>query len=404
MNVFTWIKEKLGFGEYDFDDIEIDFDGSDNTESLVEALARSSKKRRNINVHDTGSRSQYVRDICEMMSSTSADVDKQKEEYQQVLSKLADLDEIDSLPLADKTLVISKARKIVKIEDEEETYVRPQRKITESQYRKMEQLEEEIPDILKKMKEDEDYQMVVRRDLNLLEGEKGALAYQRKEDRKRLNSAKNWALIAVIAGFLTAILILVLNKSMRIKADVGVSIVAAVFALALTGIFVSFNNAQQGIARANRKLNKTISLQNTVKVKYVNITNVLDYNYSKYGVLNSHELGYMWEKFQEEKAARLHDSDVADRLDTCRRELYTLLKHYHINDPANIIYQPRILTDSRVLEDTRRELNVMRQRLRKGIDFEVYNLENAKAELSDLVKQYPQYGPEIMGIAEEYDG
>ena len=404
MNIFTWIKEKLGFGEYDFDDIEIgDFDG-ESAESLMDSLAKSSKRRRNIDVHDGVAREQYVRDCCEMMSSASKDVEKQKSEYQKVLHSLADLDEIDSLPMHDRSLVKLQAKKIVKIEDDEEKYVRPSRKITEAQYHQMEQLEDEIPDILKKLKADEEYQMIVRRDLNLLEGEKGAIAYQRKEERNKVRNARSWALVVIFAAAMAAVLLLIVHKSIRIDIQMGLVILAACFALALTAVFVSFTNAQREITRANRKLNKTILLQNTVKIKYVNITNVLDYNYAKYGIMNSHELGYMWEKFQEEKASRLHDSDVEERLSAARRELYQVLKHYHITDPSALVYNPRVLTDPKEEESTRHEMIVMRQRLKKGIDFEIYNLENAKKEIESLVKEYPQYAQQILGIVSQYEG
>lgn len=402
MNIFKWIKDKLGFGEYDFDDIELGFEG-DDAQSLIESLSKSSKKRRSIDVNDYKQREQYVRECCEMMSSTSADVENQKKEYQQVLRSLADLDEIDALPPKDKSVVVQKAKKIVKIEDEEDTYVRPTSKITEAQYRKIEQMEDEIPDILKKMKADEEYQMMVRRDLNLLEGEKGAIAYQRKEERNKVKNARTLALVVLFAGCMAAILLYILDKMTRVDVQMGTVILAAAFALSITGIFVSFTNAQQGITRANRKLNKTISLQNTVKIKYVNITNVLDYNYAKYGVMNSYELGYMWEKFQEEKASRLHDSDVAERLDVARRELYQLLKHYHINDPSKWVYEPRVITDANELENARKNMIVQRQRLKKGIDFEIFNLEGAKAEIESLIKDYPQYGKEILGIVSQYE-
>lgn len=403
MNIFTWIKEKLGFGEYDFDDFEIGDFGGESAESLMDSLAKSSKKRRSIDIHDGVAREQYVRDLCEMMSTASADVEKQKGEYQQVLRSLADLDEIDALPYHDKSQVILKAKKIVKIEDEEATYVRPTRKITETQYHQIEQLEDEIPEILKKIRDDEDYQMIVRRDLNLLEGEKGALAYQRKEERNKSRSAKTWALVVIFAAFMAAALLLIANKMIHMDIQMGLVILAGCFALALTGVFVSFTNAQREIARANRKLNRTISLQNTVKIKYVNITNVLDYNYAKYGIMNSHELGYMWEKFQEEKASRLHDSDVEERLSVARKELYQVLKHYHISDPTSLVYNPRVLTDPKEEESSRHDMIVMRQRLKKGIDFEIYNLENAKSEISALVKEYPQYAKQILAIVGQYE-
>lgn len=402
MGLISWIKEKLGFDEFDFDDIELELDG-ENTESLMEALSKSSKKRRNLDIHDDYERQQYIREVCEMMAATSKDVDRQKAEYQLVLSKLADLEEIESLPISDKSKVVTKAKMIVKIEEEEDNYVRPQRRIPETQYHKMEQLEDDMPTIIKKMKEDEAYQMAVRRDLNLLEGEKGALAYQRKEDRNKLKSCRMWAMISVFAAALAFILLWVAKSTLRMRIDTGLMILAAFLALALTGCFVSFTNAQNGIAKANRKINRAISLQNSVKIKYVNVTNLLDYTYAKYGVLNSHELSYMWDKYLEEKEARLHTTELLERLEEARRELYMLLKHYRVNEPTEIIYNPWVILDKDELEDTRHELNIMRARLRKGIDFEVYSMENSKQEIQDIISSYPQYTKEIVAIINEYE-
>lgn len=110
----------------------------------------------------------------------------------------------------------------------------------------MERLSGEIPEILKKMKEDEEYQAVVRRDLNLLEGEKGAVAYQRKEERSRARTAKNLAFVAIFGAVMAAALLFVLNQAMHVKVDMGFIILAGAFAVALTASFVMYQNAQSG--------------------------------------------------------------------------------------------------------------------------------------------------------------
>ena len=267
----------------------------------------------------------------------------------------------------------------------------------------MERLAKDIPSILAKMREDEDYQMTVRRDLNLLEGEKGAVAYQRKEERSKAHTAKNIAFVAIFGAVMAAALMFVLNQAMHVDVEMGWIILAGAFAVLLTSSFVMYQNAQTEIARANRRLNKAISVQNTVKIKYVNITNVLDYNYAKYGVMNSHELAYIWDKYVEEKQAREHDSDISQRMEEARSELYRLLKHYHINDPSVWIYQPGVLVYEEEAKDIRKQLIVQRQRLKKGIDFEIYNLETAKKELEALVREYPKYAEEIINIVGEYE-
>jgi len=402
MGLISWIKNKLGFGEDDFDDIEICL-GADNAESLMQSIANVSRKRRTLNMNDRGQREQYVREYCDMMEIASRDVEAQKIEYQMVTQRLADLDELDKLPMTDRSQVKLRAKKVIQVEEEENHYVRPNKKITEIQYREMDRLQEEIPNVLKKMKEDEDYQMKVRRDLNLLEGEKGAVAYQRKEERSRAKTAKSLAFIVVFAAIMASILLFVVNKAMRVDVQMGYFIVLAILAISLTAICVNFQNAQTGIAKANRKLNKTISLQNTVKIKYVNITNVLDYNYAKYGVMNSYELEYQWEKYLEEKQARQYDSDLSSRLEEARSELYKLLKAYHISDPSVWVYQPGVLVSDEDEKDIRKTLVVQRQRLKKGIDFEIYNLEAAKKEVQSLVREYPKYAKEIIAIVEQYE-
>jgi len=402
MKVFDWLKDILGFGDDDFDDIEINF-SSESAESLMESLANASRKRRTLNMNDKAQREQYVREYCDMMAVASQDVEAQKIEYQQVTQRLADLEEMDKLPMSDKSQVRIRAKKLISIEQEGNNYTRPAKKITEAQYREMERLAPDIPGILKKMKEDEEYQMKVRRDLNLLEGEKGAVAYQRKEERSKAKSAKNIAFVSLFAAVMAAALMFVMNQAMHVKVEMGFIILAGAFAVALTAAFVMYQNAQLGIANAARKLNKAISLQNTVKIKYVNITNVLDYNYAKYNVMNSYELSYIFEKYQEEKEAREHDSDYTERLEEARSELYQMLKHYHINDPSVWVYQPGVLVYDEEAKDIRKQLIVQRQRLKKGIDFEMYNLETAKKEIEGLIREYPKYAEDIIAVVGEYE-
>ncbi len=402
MGLVSWLKDVFGFGDDDFDDIEFNY-SSESTESLMQSLANVSKKRRTLNMNDKAQREQYVREYCDMMAVASKDVEAQKTEYQQVTERLADLEEIDKLPTTDKSQVRIRANKIIRIEQENNNYTRPAKKITEAQYRDMERLAKEIPSILAKMKEDEEYQMKVRRDLNLLEGEKGAVAYQRKEERSRARTAKNIAFIAIFGAVMAAALMFVLNQAMHVKVELGWIILAGAFAVALTASFVMYQNAQTAIASANRRLNKAINVQNTVKIKYVNITNVLDYNYAKYKVMNSYELAYIWEKYVEEKEAREHDTDIRERMEEARSELYQLLKHYHINDPSVWVYQPGVLVYEEEAKDIRKQLIVQRQRLKKGIDFEIYNLETAKKELEALVREYPRYANEIIAIVGEYE-
>lgn len=405
MKFFDWIKDILGL--IDDDDDEFDFSltmrEEDDAESLAQALRYQSSSRREMNVHNYKDRERFVRNVCEKMTAGSVDVDQKKSEYQKVTDRLQDLEEIESLPSGDRATLRHLAQAIIDYEAKEAKYKRPESKISELQYREMESIEAELPEILKKLEESEKYQATVRRDMNLLEGEKAALAYQRKEDKGRLSNARSLFVVCVFAAIMAVGVILALASMMYTDYKLPITIVAAILAICLTGIFVSYRNARDSYRRTSRQINRSISLQNTAKIKYVNVTNLIDYYYSKYKINSSHELYYRWEKYEEEKKARHHSENSAEQLEALRNDLHSFLKRFRIKDPSAWVYQPSILVQDKEIAQLRHDLVIQRQRLRKGIDFEMYNLENGRKEIEDMVKQYPQYSKEIMALVDQYE-
>ncbi|MFT3984306.1 MAG: hypothetical protein QM697_10395 [Lachnospiraceae bacterium] len=403
-HLFRFIKEKLGFTEEEEDDFSLGLKEGEDARSVPDVLQHSTKRRRDLNVLDYRERESYIRGCCEQMTSSSKEVESQKTEYQLVTERLTDLEELSALPASNRNEIKKLAMKIVQIETDEASYERPVSKITEAQYREIERMEDEIPQILERLKKNEEYQMAVRRDLNLLEGEKGALAFQHKEENQKAAGAKTFAIIIVFAAVLVVCLLIVLKASLpRMDVKLAYFIMAAIAAAALTVVSVLYRSAQDNQTRAEKKLNRIITLQNTVKVKYVNITNLIDYTYTKYKVNNSYELNYIWEKYLEEKEARSHTEKVAQKMEQARKELLLLLGRYHIKEPALWIYQPGVMIYEDELKEMRHSLIVQRQRLRKGIDFNLYNLEDSKKEIEHVVKDYPQYAREILAIVSQYE-
>ena len=408
MQILDWVLDKLGFIDEDEDD-ELDFgigmqpEEEEDVEQITEVIKRAPLRRTDINVLDYRERALYVRDKCEQMKAASEDMEGQKQEYKRITEQLADIDELSALSLSQFTELERAAKKIDNIEKDEEKYVRPLTKITESQYREMERLKDEIPPAISKIRKEEDRQMTIKRDLNLLEGEKGALAYQRKEDRAKARNAKALLFICSFVSLLAVLLLFALQVTLSFDVRIGYYIVLAFFGISLTAVSVTYKNAQDDQVKTEKKINRAITLQNSVKIKYVNTTNLIDYYYSKYNVNNSYELNYMWEKYLEERAARNHSEEVALKLETARKELMALLGNYRLNDPAMFIYQPSILTQEDVLTEVRRSLILRRKKLKKGMDFNQYSLETSKKEIEDLVREYPRFSGEILAIVEEYE-
>ena len=139
MRIVDFILDKLGFGEDEDDELDfgIGMQSEEDAEEITEVLRRAPVRRADINILDYRERELYIRDRCEQMKAASDDMEGQKNEYQRITEQLADIDEICALSLSQYSELERSAKKIEKIEAEEEGYVRPPNKMTDAQYREM---------------------------------------------------------------------------------------------------------------------------------------------------------------------------------------------------------------------------------------------------------------------------
>lgn len=385
------------------EDYDFEYDFELEQESMDEVLQRDTLRRADLDVNDYKERERYVRACCEQMVDASAEVDIAKQEYQLITNQLTDIEEIDSLPPQERELITMIAKKITSVEKEHAGYKRPAIKITDEQYRHMEAVEDSVEEAITKIKKDEEYQMTVRKDLHLLEGEKASLSFARRDLKNANANAKSWAIITVFATALAFCLLAILQYSLYLEVKAGYLITMGVAAIALTAAFTRYQSTAYDQKRTEKQLNRAIVLQNRAKIRYVNVTNVLDYNYSKYHISNAYELEYMWEKFQEERDAREHSEKIVQKMDESGKELVRVLRQYRVKDPTLWVHQAQALTNPKEMVEIRHSLIIQRQRLRKRIDFNNFNMEQAKEEIEDLVKKYPKYAREILAIVSQYE-
>ena len=78
------------------------------------------------------------------------------------------------------------------------------------------------------------------------------------------------------------ILLAILGVSFELDVTLGYLIAVLVSAVALTLVYVKHGDSQRELVRVNKAMNKIVLLQNTVKIRYVNNTNLLEYLYMKY--------------------------------------------------------------------------------------------------------------------------
>ena len=152
-----------------------------------------------------------------------------------------------------------------------------------------------------------------------------------------------------------------------------------------------------------KAINKLILLQNKVKIRYVNNTNLLDYLYAKYNVGSSEDLIRMWEVYQKEKEEREKVRELDMELDALRRELLTILRRYQIRDPEMWLDQVSAIANEKEMVELRHQLILRRQKLRKQMEYNEKLGENAKGEIKSLVEEFPAFAPEIMEQISDFE-
>ena len=349
-------------------------------------------------------RDDYVKSCLERMADATKELENLTYEYDMVTSYLKDMEEIDALPQEESEQLKECARRVADLQSSRADYMERPRRISEENYRLMERIADEVEEGYEKLSETEEYQNLIRQDLGRLDGERHAYAYRRNEVMGVIADTRGMAVICVVALGLCVLLLLLLQFFLEMDTGVGYLLTAAAAAVAITVIYVKHLDARQELRRVENGINKIILLQNKVKIRYVNNTNLLEYLQLKYGVGSAKELMDLWENYQVERAERETLRKAERDLDYNERELLQMLKCYQIKDPAIWLHQTEAILDRKEMVEIRHNLIVRRQSLRRRMD---YNTEvvagGSQQEIKELVEKYPQYAKEIMQAVEEYE-
>ena len=265
-------------------------------------------------------------------------------------------------------------------------------------------MEDELQEGCEKLSKAEEYQELVRRDLRRLDGEKHAYLFRRNELSRIIEDSRSMAIVCTTAVVICILILFVLQFGLNMNARMGYFAAAALGAAAITAIFLKHNSAVQELKQVESGIGRIIRLQNTVKIRYVNNTHLLDYLYLKYNVSSAKELLNSWQLYQREKEEREHYYKTEKALDECQKNLLHELRRYQVQDPVIWLHQTAALLDKKEMVEIRHNLIIRRQSLRRRMD---YNKEviagKAQAEIKDLAEKYPKYAREIMNIVGQYE-
>lgn len=362
-----------------------------------------SLKRDDIDMHDQTQREHYVKACMEQMSEASKELDMLGGEYNLVTSYLTDMEEIEAQPDEIKEQFKTYASKILELEKNRQKLDKKRRIMKPEDYLRMERIEQYMPEGYNRLKEAEDYQVLVKRDMGRLEGERHAYYFRKNELRNSMQNMKGITFMCVGSMLFLTMMLAIIGAALHLDVSIGYAIAVLIAASTLAFVYVKFHEAQRELVKVEKGINKLVLLQNTVKIRYVNNTNLLEYLYVKYNVNSSNELKKLWDKYIEENIHREQEKQMEQDLDLNEAALIKLLRSCNIADPNIWLRQAEALIDNKEMVEIRHGLIIRRQKLRKQMEYNAKAAQEAQDEVKDIVQKYPEYAEKILALVSNYE-
>ena len=360
--------------------------------------------RNDLDMDDPVQRREYIESCLQQMEEASRQLDALEVEYADVTSHLRDMEEIDALPPEQRAEVTDCAQRIIEAEQQQDKFTNRKSKMSDEEFEHMERLQTEAKIGAEKLLEAENYQKKIKNDLKRLDSEHQAYLFRQEELERTMDTSKKLTVAVGVALCLIIVFLLVLQFGLKLNVSLGFMISILLAAIAATVLYVQSTGAVVELKLVKKSISRLIMLQNSVKIRYVNNTNLIDYLCMKYRVMNSTELNNMYDKYIKERKERKKYEDSMKTLDANKKDLIYILRHYRVKDPDIWVHKVEALISHNEEVEIRHSLNTQRQSLRKRMEYNrMVVAGNAKKEIEDTAKLYPQYAQEILDMVSRYE-
>lgn len=359
--------------------------------------------RENVNMHNKSEREQYVRGCLEQIADAERELHRLEYEYNMVTSHLTDIEELARLPEEMQLEIREVAEKLDALKDSQGDPHKRKKKISDADFSRMEKVEEDVEEGIKKLREAEDYQKLVKSDMRKLNGERHAYEYRRDELDRELKNASGIAMICFVAMAVCLIVLFILQIALQFDTKLGYVLVVFIAAAVILKLFLRHGEAGQEIVRVEKDINRLILLQNTVKIRYVNNKHLLDYLCMKFHVKKAAELDFLWRRYREEKEERERFEKESKEYAYYQKEFLRLLRQARIKDTSVWLHQVDAVLEEQEMTGLRQSLVGRRKVLREQMDYNRQLATAAQAEVTGISGDYPRYREEILELISEYE-
>ena len=161
---------------------------------------------------DSVERSQYVGIQCEQIIESSKYIEDARKEYASVTEYLNDIQILDQLEEEPRKLIAETAEDMFGLNHDRVESRRRKMRLPASKYNYYSMHEDELPDALKRMQNDEQYFQMIRNDLNVLEAEKTGLKDDIENCVNRRSNVRNISIIGVIVVIAVFMVLALMGK------------------------------------------------------------------------------------------------------------------------------------------------------------------------------------------------
>ena len=340
----------------------------------------------------------YIIESCEQLTKDVSELSNDRHEYRTITNYLTDIQTIENLHTDDRLKIEDIAANIISLNDSRNASMEATKKMPDSQFVEMEKYKDSAPTAIRRMKENEENQFVLKRDMDYLEGEKLEWTYEKNALLLELKHLKRamFSLIAILASL--AIFFLILRFTVHMDAGLYGFLILGLLFIAVLLIILRMINDKTQIKQSQVNYNAAVTLQNRIKLRYVNATNAVDYAKEKYHVTSARDFEKQWELYLDICKEKERLERTNDDLIYYKEVLVKLLRKYQLYDAAIWQYQVNALVYPKEMVEIKHSLLERRGKVRSRLETITNNIDNRYKEIYAVAKEYNLLTGDIRSI------
>ncbi len=231
------------------------------------------------------------------------------------------------------------------------------------------------------LKEHEENQNMVKKDLDILEGEKQSLLFHFGNLRRALSFLKYFMLalvfITLIVGIVLSTLVVVYNENVFLPALISIVTVSFLF---IWG-FVFRRYCVHEIKKNQLLQERAVKLLNKTKLKYIRNQQLLDFEYEKYQVNSSEVLELRYEHYLDAQQQQRNYDHIHRSMRNLSRDIEDVINKLQIEDIEFVTKNAEYFATAKGLE----RLYEKHQEKRTILQKDLQKLEHEKEVLENLL-------------------